>query len=144
MPHLPRLEEKFELGKASVVCEGTDVAFIACGETVAPAYEAARLLVEKGISAEVISMHTISPLDEATILRVADKCKAIVTVEEHSVHGGLGEACAAVLMQNAKAMPFKIMAIPYEDTVAGSQEEIFSHYGISGEGLTSIAINLLK
>ncbi|WP_163712430.1 transketolase family protein [Mangrovibacterium lignilyticum] len=144
MPHLPRVNKKFEIGKASVICEGSDVAFIACGETVAPAYEAARLLEEKGISAEVVSMHTISPLDEAAILKLASKCKAIITVEEHSVHGGLGEACAAVLLQNQAIVPFKIVGIPDEDTVPGSQGEIFDYYGISGEGLTKTALNLLK
>lgn len=143
MPCLPRLDPTFEIGKASVICKGNDLAFIACGETVAPAYEAARLLEEKGISAEVVSMHTINPLDTETILRIAGKCKAIVTVEEHSVHGGLGEACAAVLMQNGKALPFKIVGIPDEDTVTGSQPEIFNHYGISGEGLKETALKLL-
>ncbi|MFC0877262.1 transketolase family protein [Saccharicrinis sp. FJH2] len=143
MPHLPRTEQKFEIGKASVICEGTDVAFIACGETVAPAYEAARLLEEKGISAEIISMHTISPLDTEAIISSAKKCKAVITVEEHSVHGGLGEATAAVLMQNQIYKPFKIVGIPDEDTVTGSQVEIFNHYGICGEGLSQTAIELL-
>ncbi|WP_372772646.1 transketolase family protein [Mangrovibacterium sp.] len=143
MPHLPRASETFEIGKASVICEGTDVAFIACGETVAPAYEAAILLEEQGISAEVVSMHTISPLDEASILRLAKKCKAIITVEEHSVHGGLGEACASLLLQNQAIVPFKIIGIPDEDTVTGSQNEIFGYYGISAEGLAQTAKKIL-
>lgn len=144
MPHLPRKEQKFEIGKASVICEGSDVAFIACGETVAPAYEAAQKLEESGIRTEVISMHTLSPLDTNAILNTAKKCKAVVTVEEHSVHGGLGEACAAVLMQNNVYKPFKIVGIPDEDTMTGSQVEIFQHYGISGEGLAKTAADLLK
>lgn len=144
MPHLPRLVESFEVGKANVICEGDDVAFIACGETVAPAYEAARLLETEGISAEVISMHTINPLDEETVKRLAQKCKAIVTVEEHSTHGGLGEACAAILIQNQLAVPMKIVGIPYEDTAHGSQNEIFEHYGISPEGLKDTALSLLN
>ena len=144
MPNLPRLEEKFEIGKASTICEGSDVAFIACGETVAPAYEAALLLKEKGISAEVISMHTISPFDEETVIASAKKCKAIITVEEHSVHGGLGEACASVLMQKGMALPFRIIGIPDEDTVTGSQNEIFDYYGISGSGLAETALKILN
>ena len=143
MPHLPRKEEKFEIGKASLICEGSDVTFIACGETVAPAYEAARLLEEKGISAEVISMHTVRPLDKETVIATAKKCKAIITVEEHSIHGGLGEACASLLMQERVYKPFKIIGIPDEDTVTGSQGEIFNHYGISGEGLSEVALALL-
>lgn len=144
MPHLPRNEQKFEIGKASVICEGTDIAFIACGETVAPAYEAARLLEEKGISAEVISMHTVRPLDKEAVLTSANKCKAVITVEEHSVHGGLGEACASLLMQEGIYKPFKIVGIPDEDTVTGSQGEIFNHYGISGEGLCEMGLGLLR
>lgn len=144
MPHLPRTRRKFEIGKASTICEGSDVAIIACGETVAPAYEAARILEEKGISAEVISMHTVRPLDKAAVLAAADKCKAIITAEEHSVHGGLGEACASLLLQEGIFKPFKIMGIPDEDTVTGSQTDILNHYGISSEGLSNVALELLK
>lgn len=144
MPHLPRVEPTFEVGKASKICDGNDVAFIACGETVAPAYEATCVLEEKGINAEVISMHTMCPIDKAAILDSARKCKAVITVEEHSVHGGLGEACAAILMQEQVFKPFKIVGIPDEDTVPGSQNEIFNHYGISAEGLSNTALNLLK
>lgn len=140
MPVLPRLEQTFEIGKASTICEGSDVAFIACGETVLPAYEAAQILKEKGISAEVISMHTVKPLDKDAVLKAAKKCKAVITVEEHSVHGGLGEACASLLMQNGVSVPFKIVGIPDEDTVTGSQEEIFQHYGITGNALMKTAL----
>lgn len=144
MPDLPRLEEKFEIGKASVICEGNDVAFIACGETVAPAYEAAKLLAGKGISAEVISMHTINPLDKETIIEVAKRCQAVITVEEHSINGGLGEACASLLMQEGISVPFKVVGFPDEETVTGSQTEIFNYYGISGEGLSETALKLLE
>jgi transketolase len=143
MPDLPRLEQSFEIGKASMICEGKDVTFIACGETVAPAYEAAQILEEKGISAEVISMHTIKPLDKEAILKSAKKCKAIITVEEHSIYGGLGEACASLLMEEKIYKPFKIVGFPDEDLVAGSQTEIFNHYGISGKGLSETAQKLL-
>lgn len=142
MPLLPG-SKQFEIGKARTICEGTDVAFIACGETVAPAYEAARLLEEKGITAEVISMHTVKPLDEEAVLNAAGKCKAIITVEEHSIHGGLGEACASILMQKDMGLPFQIVGLPDEDTVTGSQVEIFESYGISGKGLAEKALKLL-
>jgi transketolase len=143
MPLLPRIEDSFEIGKASIICEGTDVAFIACGETVAPAYEAALILAEKGISAKVISMHTVKPLDENTIIEAAITCRAIITVEEHNIHGGLGEACASLLMQRNVHVPFQIVGIPDEDTVPGSQAEIFEYYGISAIGLTDRACKLL-
>lgn len=143
MPDLPRLEKTFEIGKASTICEGHDVTFIACGETVAPAYNAAQILEEKGISTEVISVHTIKPLDKEALIKSASKCKAIVTVEEHSVYGGLGEACASLFMEERIYKPFKIIGLPDEATVAGSQIEIFNHYGISGKGLSETALQLL-
>ncbi len=144
MPNLPRMIEEFKIGKASTICEGNDVGIIACGETVAPAYEAAQLLEEKGISAEVISMHTVKPLDKQAVLDVANKCKVLITVEEHCIYGGLGEACASLLMQEKVYKPFKIVGFPDEDTVTGSQVEIFNYYGISGKGLCDTAINLLE
>jgi transketolase len=143
MPDLPRFEKSFEIGKASIICQGNDVTFIACGETVLPAYEAALLLEEKGISAEVISMHTVKPLDKEAVIRSAKKCKALITVEEHSMHGGLGEACASLFMEKRIYKPFKIVGFPDEETVTGSQSEIFNHYGISGKGLTETALKLL-
>ncbi|WP_159517380.1 transketolase family protein [Sunxiuqinia indica] len=144
MPTLPRVKNEFEIGKASTICEGSDVAFIACGETVAPSYEAAQLLEKEGISAEVISMHTINPLDKQAVIDAAKKCKVIVTVEEHSIYGGLGEACASVLMQEQIVKPFKIVGIPDEDTVTGSQGDIFKHYGITAEGLKETTLKLLE
>ncbi len=140
MPILPGMKNSFEIGKASIICQGRDVSFIACGETVAPAYEAARILKEKGISAEVISMHTIKPLDTKAIIHSARKCRAVITVEEHSIHGGLGEACAALLMKEKIYVPFEIVGIPDEVTVTGSQSEIFNHYGITATGLAQKSI----
>lgn len=144
MPDLPRLHKQFEIGKASVICQGEDIVFIACGETVAPAFEAALLLEQRSISAEVISVHTIKPLDDQAIIDTAKKCGVVITVEEHSVYGGLGEACAAVLSQGGYMVPFKIIGVPDEDIVSGSQSEIFSHYGISGQGLFEMALSLIK
>jgi transketolase len=143
MPNLPRKDKEFEFGRASVICSGDDVVFIACGETVAPAYEAARLLEAKGVYAEVISMHTIKPLDTATVREVARRCSAVITVEEHSLHGGLGEACASLLMQEGLFVPIRSIGFPDEEMVTGSQTEIFDYYGITGEGLMNTALKLL-
>lgn len=106
--------------------------------------QAAEKLKEAGIQATVVSMHTIKPLDIALVSRLAGKCKAILTVEEHSVNGGLGEAVASFLLQKGYTKKFKIMGIPDEYTVTGSQVEIFGHYGISEEGIAAEAMNLLK
>lgn len=144
MPHLFDQGASFEIGRASVLTDGDDIAFIACGEAVAPAFEAAQLLHEKGIEARVISMHTVKPLDNEAVIKAALECRALITIEEHSLFGGLGEACAAVLMEEGVSVPFKRVGIPDEYTVTGSQEEIFRHYGISAAGLYDSALKLLK
>jgi transketolase len=140
--HLP--ETKFEIGKAITLRDGNDVAFIATGETVVHALLAAGQLAERGVKCRVISAHTIKPLDAETVLRAAKECRAVVTIEEHSVHGGLGEACASLLMQAGSNVRFRVVGIPDEDTVTGAQADIFRHYGISMEGLTSIAEALMS
>jgi transketolase len=137
-------DAKFEIGKATVLREGNDVAFIATGETVIHALLAAGKLAESGIQARVLSIHTVKPLDTEAILKAGRECRAVVTVEEHMVNGGLGEACASALLQAGVAKPFRIVGIPDEETVPGAQADIFRHYGISMEGLGDIASSLLK
>jgi transketolase len=134
----------FEFGKAISLREGGDVAFIATGETVVHALLAAGQLAEAGAQARVLSMHTIKPLDSGAVLRAGRECRAVITVEEHLVHGGLGEACAAVLLQAGMKVPFRIVGIPDEETVPGAQADIFRHYGVSMEGLATTADRLLK
>ena len=143
MPDLHNAATPFTIGKAIPLAEGTDVTFIAIGETVARAFQASQVLATQGISAGVISMHTLKPLDEAAVLNVASRSKAIITVEEHSVYGGLGSTVAALLMEQGVAVRFKIVGIPDEYTVTGSQNEIFAHYGITAEGLAEQAKRLL-
>ncbi len=143
MPHLHEPGTVFEVGRSLSVRAGNDVAFIATGEAVVQALLAARDLQKESISARVVSMHTIRPLDTEALLAAAEECRAIVTVEEHSCAGGLGEACAAVLMQAGRQSPFRIVGLPDEDTATGSQLEIFAHYGISAHGLASTAKELL-
>ncbi|MFC5283573.1 transketolase family protein [Pedobacter alpinus] len=134
----------FEFGKGRVIREGADVAIIANGELVYPALQAAQKLEKEfGVFATVVSMHTIKPLDSQLILALAEQTQAIITIEEHMVHGGLGEACAALLLQNGYKKPFKIMGIPDEYTVTGSQVEIFKHYGLDTEGIAAAVNELL-
>ncbi|WP_158994513.1 transketolase family protein [Mucilaginibacter sp. L196] len=134
----------FEFGKGRVIRKGSDVTIIATGETVYPALQSAEKLIQQGINTTVVSMHTIKPLDAELILQLAKDTGAIVTVEEHSVNGGLGEACASLLLQNKYNKPFKIMGIPDEYTVTGSQTEIFDHYGLSADGIAQAVLNLLQ
>jgi len=140
--HAP--QTKFEVGRAITLRDGDDVAFLATGETVIHSLLAAAQLAEAGLDCRVISMHTVKPLDTEAVLRAGRECRAVVTAEEHSVHGGLGEACAAVLMQAGVAVPMRIVGIPDEDTVTGAQADIFRHYGITMEGLAKTAQEVLS
>jgi transketolase len=132
-----------EFGPSRLLRDGKDAAIIATGETVIHALLAAEALARGNISCRVISMATIKPLDMVAVLRAARECKAVVTVEEHSVHGGLGEACAGALLQAGLAPRFDIVGIPDEYTVTGSQADIFRHYGITLEGLAERVTRLL-
>jgi transketolase len=134
----------FAIGKARTLCKGSDVAFIATGETVIHALLAARILRDRAISASVLSVHSIKPLDVDQIIVAARTHKAIITVEEHMIHGGLGEACAAAILQDQMLHPaFRMVGIPNEHTVTGSQADIFRHYGITMEGLATTAHSVL-
>jgi transketolase len=145
MPDLMKeSNDEFIFGKGRIITTGDDVAIIATGETVYPALQAAQKLKEQHIAATVVSMHTIKPLDTALLAQLANRCKAIITVEEHSIYGGLGEACASWLLQHNHHIPFKIMGIPDEYTVTGSQQDIFNHYGLSEAGITAEVTTLLQ
>ncbi|MFZ0500505.1 MAG: transketolase C-terminal domain-containing protein [Steroidobacteraceae bacterium] len=134
----------YQRGKGLVLREGTDLAFIASGETVVHAVLAAgHLAASEGVSCTVISMPMIRPLDVNAILNAA-RCGAVITVEEHMINGGLGEASASVLLESGKAVRFKRIGIPDEYTVTGSQADIFRHYGISMEGLAAAGRQLLR
>jgi len=141
---LPGSDVKCADGHARVVRQGSDLAFIATGETVIHALlAAADLEAQDGLSCRVISVPSIRPLDHHAILAAASECKAIITVEEHMIHGGLGEACATLLLEAGSHVRFKVVGIPDEYTVTGSQADIFGHYGISMEGLSLTARGLL-
>jgi transketolase len=143
LPHLHAPDTEFEIGKAITIRDGRDLAFIANGETVCQSLAAAEILAEAGLTCRVLSMHTVKPLDAASVLTAARECRAVITVEEHHAYGGLGEACAAVLMQAGLAVPFKVVGLPDVDTATGSQLEIFNHYGISPAGLVESAREIL-
>ncbi len=142
---LPGAGEPFSFGKARMVRPGREIAFIASGETVVHALLAAGSLSETaGLDCRVISLPTVKPLDTAAILAAGRECRAVVTVEEHMVNGGLGEACAGVLARAGVPCAMEIVGIPDEYTFTGSQADIFRHYGISMEGLAATAISLRR
>ena len=147
VPNLHAPGTSFEIGKAIQLTPQSDhydVAFIATGETVAPTYLASQALAEKGITCCVLSLHSIRPFDEEAVLHAAVNSKVVVTVEEHSINGGLGSRVASFLMQAGIFRPLRIVGIPDEHTVTGSQSEIFRHYGISPQGLSQTVLHLLE
>ena len=142
---LPDSDIPFAFDRARQLRDGTDAAFIATGETVIHALLAAAHLAETaGLQARVISVPSIKPLDEAAVLAVARECRAVVTAEEHMVHGGLGEAVGTLIARNGIATRFHVAGIPDEYTVTGSQADIFRHYGLSMEGLADSVLRLLS
>lgn len=132
----------FEMDKATVIRQGTDVALIACGEMVKPAADAAKLLEGKGISATVVDMYCVKPLDQDAVIRAAQNAKAVITVEEHSPFGGLGSMVAQVVAANC---PKKVvnMTLPDEPVITGTSKEVFDYYGLNAEGIAKKAEELL-
>lgn len=132
----------FEIGKGEVLRDGADVALIANGLLVAEALEAANLLAERGISARVIDMATIKPLDEGLVLKTAKECGKIVTCEEHSVIGGLGEAVCAVIARNGIACPVERVGVNDEFGHSGPAGELLRQFGLCGESIAQAARKL--
>lgn len=120
----------FEIGKANVLRQGSDVAVFACGLMVSEALSAAELLQAEGISAAVINVHTIKPIDAECVTAWAEKCGKVVTVEEHSVIGGLGDAVADVLMGKV-ACGFHKIGINDEFGQSGKATEVLAEYGLT-------------
>lgn len=134
---------QFQIGKAIIIEEGEDVALIATGETVQRAFLASQILKENNINSTIVSMHTIKPFDSETFLKIAKKSKVIVSIEEHSEFGGLGEQCASLLAQNQININFKIIGIPDEYMVNGSQSDVLDHYNMSPEKIAKITKSLI-
>lgn len=133
----------FEMDKATVIYEGTDVAIIACGKMVGPAKAAAELLKEQGISAAVVDMYCIKPLDAETIVKVASDAKAVLTVEEHAPFGGLGSMVSQVV---GSECPRRVvnMSLPDAPVITGISREVFDYYGLNAEGIAKKAAELVK
>ena len=129
MPIFVKPDAKFVIGKADVLTEGTDVTIIACGHMVWKSIEALKALHEIGISAELINMHTIKPLDEAAILKSVAKTGCVVTAEEHMMNGGLGEAVSQVLARKAP-VPQEYVAVNDTFGESGTPMELMTKYHI--------------
>jgi len=132
----------FKMDKATLVCEGEDIAIIACGEMVKPSVEAAKMLSEKGISVAVLDMYCVKPLDTKAILEVSKDVKAVMTIEEHSPFGGLGSMVSQVIGENN---PKKVVnvALPDEPVITGTSKEVFEYYKMDASGIAKRVMELV-
>lgn len=134
----------YEIGKAIVIQEGTDLNIIATGMGVYSAVSAARQLEEKGYSVGVIDMHTIKPIDKEAVIKAAKLSGAIITVEDHNILGGLGSIVADVLMEEGIPAKLKKIGIPDEFAEIGYPEELYPHYGMDAAGVAKTAFEFLQ
>ncbi len=137
------VDQQFEIGKAVHLQDGTDVTIVATGHLVWEALQAAESLHAKGISAEVINIHTIKPLDEEAILNSVAKTGCVVTCEEHNVLGGLGESVARVLALKHPA-PQEFVAVHDSFGESGTPEELMEKYGLNNKAVEKAVLNVLK
>lgn len=133
----------FEMDRATVVAEGEDVLVVACGEMVRPAKDAAVLLKDMGISAGVLDMYCVKPLDEYGLLNAARGKRLIVTVEEHSPFGGLGAMVAQAVSRNVPKRVIN-MALPDAPVITGDSAQVFEHYGLTGDGIARTVKSALE
>ena len=143
VPVITTEQTPFEIGKAYVYFEGKDVAVIACGQMVYRALQAAKELEKHKVSVRVINCPTIKPLDKDTIIKAAEDCGAIVTVEEHQIHGGLGSAVAEVVSQNYP-VPMKIIGVEDRFGESGEPNELLEKFGLTHEDIIKGVTHVLK
>ena len=133
----------FAMNRATVLCEGTEVLLVACGEMVKPIQDAAKMLNEQGISTGALDMYCVKPLDTEGLLRAAAGKKLIVTAEEHAPFGGLGSMVAQAVCAND---PRRVLCLALPDTpvITGTSAEVFAHYGLTGPGIAQTVRNALE
>src|SRR5690625_175365 len=132
----------FEIGKGITLKEGNDILLIAIGEAVRPTLDAAKKLEKEDISAAVLNVHSLKPFDTEKVVQLSKEIGTVITVEEHSIHGGLGAAVAEALSEE-KNIKQRIIGFPDEDLVTGSSDDLFQYYGISKENIAKQAKDFL-
>jgi transketolase len=142
VPMVHDKEYRFAIGKAARLREGNDVTLIANGVMVSRALDAARLLAAEGVQARVLNMSTVRPLDNEAVLAAAAETGSIVTVEEHTIYGGLGSAVAEVVVTN-HPVPMRILGVPGVFAPTGSAEWLLEHFGLTAEGIRQAALDLV-
>ncbi len=143
VPNFTPVDQKFEIGKAVMLNEGTDVTIIATGHMVWKAIEAGEALAEQNISAEIINIHSIKPLDEEAILKSVEKTGCVVTAEEHQMYGGLGESVSGLLSRK-KPAPQEFVAVNDSFGESGKPEELLLKYGLSTANIIEAAKNAIQ
>jgi len=138
VPNFTPADQKFEIGKAQLLVEGNQLTIFATGHMVWKALEAADILEQKGISAEVINIHTIKPLDEEAILKSISKTRCVVTAEEHMMNGGLGDSIAQLLARKMPA-PIEMVAVNNTFGESGKPEELLVKYGLDTPNIVEAA-----
>jgi transketolase len=139
MPHIyPEDDCPFEIGVANVVREGSDLTIIGCGLMVAAALDAAAILAEEGIEARVLDMHTIRPMDEKAITTAARETGAIVTAEEHLLHGGMGSNIARIVAAT-HPVPMRFVGLADTYTDSGEPEALLEKYGLTTQDIVAAA-----
>jgi len=137
-PNFTAENQVFQVGKAQILAEGTDLTIIACGHMVWLAVEAAKMLALKGISVELINMHTIKPLDEAAVIASLTKTGCVVTAEEHQINGGLGDSIANVAARNCP-VPQEYVAVMDTFGESGTPMQLLTKYGLTKENIAIAA-----
>lgn len=142
----PIESEPFALGKAQLLKQGNDTTLISTGSTLIQVLEATKLLAEKNIQARVLNIHTIKPLDESAILDAFAQTKAVISVEDHQLTGGLGAAIAEIIAQTTHSIvtPFKILAVRDLFGETGSLAELYQKHGLTKENIVEISLKLLS
>jgi transketolase len=143
VPIITKEETPFEIGKASVLKDGNDVAIFACGTMVYESLEAAEILEKKGIKARVINMHTVKPIDEKAIIDAARDCGAIVTAEEHQIFAGFGSAVAEVVVRN-NPVPMEFVGVNDRFGESGEPFDLISKFGLKDVNIAQAAETVLK
>ncbi|MFY8020430.1 MAG: transketolase family protein, partial [Bacteroidia bacterium] len=143
VPNFTAADQKFEIGKALMLNEGTDVSIFATGHLVWKAIEAGHMLAEKGINAEIINIHTIKPLDRQAILDSVSKTKCVVTAEEHQLNGGLGDSICQLL---SREMPLPVEMVGVNDSFgeSGTPDELMKKYGLEAQNIVDAALKAIS
>ena len=132
----------FTLNKATLLRDGTDVTIIACGEMVSAAKQAGELLEQKSVSARVLDMYCLKPIDRESVLKAARETRGIVTIEEHTAFGGLGSMVSQIVCAE-HPVRVKSLTLPDEPVITGSSQQVFDYYGLNAEGIARAAMELI-